>query len=424
MRTLLPAFVALTLCTTMVPSAAAYEEFFSAGVGGVSHDVVDQLDAGAALAVRRAADADGNGHVTDAEAKAWRGGRPPQPVDRDLRERCLASYTMVQADGFRGNDVMFSEGYRDVAGPVDGRPMRHTLLVHVWGGGIDVDEPVTVHFGDRANLVALLRCLGEVESDPFPAGRPTRLEITGGFDSWDIGPSIQPREAAKLRELMGVDNANIPQYRLVADTPDEVNLLYAQPLTYRNALEMQGLKGWIVGNAYVLFGAGGALGALALVVFLTEIGRWKVSALPFFTRIERDEALEHERRDRLYAFIQENPGRSFSDLKRAFDLSSGTLLHHLRVLESQEFVKVHREGFRTRFYLRGPRVTPEPYLSRTQRALLDLVQANPGLTQKQIAHMLGLPRQSVLYHGRKLQVEGKVAVRTEGRWRRYFPAVA
>lgn len=65
-------------------------------------------------------------------------------------------------------------------------------------------------------------------------------------------------------------------------------------------------------------------------------------------------------------------------------------------------------------------VQPETYLTRTQRTLLDAVQTNPGLTQKQLAGLLGLPHQTILYHGRKLAAEGKVSVARDGRYARYF----
>lgn len=139
-----------------------------------------------------------------------------------------------------------------------------------------------------------------------------------------------------------------------------------------------------------------------------------------FSRVERDEALQHERRARLYEAVRSRPGSSFSDLKRELGVSTGVLTHHLRLLVRQEFVTYRRDGFRTRFYLRGPRVPADTYVTRTRQAILDLVRTAPGLTQKDLVHRLGWPRENVSYHARELERMGLVRVVEEGRWRRYF----
>lgn len=157
----------------------------------------------------------------------------------------------------------------------------------------------------------------------------------------------------------------------------------------------------------------------------TESGRfhlWKWLVLvPGFTRIEKDEVLEHQKREELYRFIRENPGQSFSDLRRELELTNGTLVHHLRILETQEFVKPVRDGFRTRFYIRGPKIVPSSYLTRVQQQILDAISGNPGVTQKQLSQILGLPRESVSYHTKQLATKGRLHVRQEGKWRHYYP---
>lgn len=176
-----------------------------------------------------------------------------------------------------------------------------------------------------------------------------------------------------------------------------------------------------------------AWGALALfssgvlvagVAWTTEYGRWMLLrwliGIPGFSRLEKDDVLEHDRRSEIYEFILQNPGACFTDIKERTELANGVLRHHLRVLETQEFVKAIRDGFRVRYYMRGPRVDPEPYLSRTQEQLLETVSANPGLTQKELAKLCGMPRHSVSYHTNKLADQGQLNVEPDGKWRRYF----
>lgn len=172
-----------------------------------------------------------------------------------------------------------------------------------------------------------------------------------------------------------------------------------------------------------LAGAGAALLVGAAVVG-TEVGRYKffgmLGALGLFSRLEKDEVLAHEKREQVYQYIKDNPGPSFSDLRRDLELSNGTLVHHLRILESQEFVRAYRDGFRTRFYLRGPKIVPTAYLTRTQQQLLDTIASNPGVTQKELSQLLGLPRESISYHAKRLAAQGQLQVRQEGKWRRYW----
>lgn len=175
---------------------------------------------------------------------------------------------------------------------------------------------------------------------------------------------------------------------------------------------------------WIAIGTGVGVGAIGVAFLLTEFGRVKalssLAALGLFSRLEKDEVLAHEKREQVYQFIKDNPGPSFSDLLRELEISNGTLVHHLRILEMQEFIKPHRDGFRTRFYLRGPKVVPTAYLTRTQQQILDAIAAQPGVTQKELANVLRIPREAVSYHTKRLAAAGQLQVRQEGKWRRYW----
>lgn len=175
---------------------------------------------------------------------------------------------------------------------------------------------------------------------------------------------------------------------------------------------------------WVAVSGGVGLSLVAVAFLCTEFGRVKalggLAALGLFSRLEKDEVLAHEKREQVYQFIKDNPGPSFSDLLRELELSNGTLVHHLRVLEAQEFIKPHRDGVRTRFYLRGPKVVPTAYLTRTQQQILDAIASRPGVTQKGLAGALGLPREAVSYHTKRLAAQGQLQVRQDGKWRRYW----
>jgi predicted transcriptional regulator len=226
--------------------------------------------------------------------------------------------------------------------------------------------------------------------------------------------TIRPAAMSALWDGSGLSADQEHQLEAMAAQPITFTIIGAPPPTKANSPDL----GAVAAGAL----ATGALTLAALALF--EPTRYlllkRIVAVPGFTRFAKDEVLEHDRRGELYQYIKNNPGSSFSDLRRVTEMANGTLVHHLRILEHQEYVKPVRDGFRTRFYVRGPKITPQPYLTRTQQDLLDFISSNPGITQKELAALVGLPRESVSYHAKRLASQGQLEVRTQGKWRRYF----
>ncbi len=211
---------------------------------------------------------------------------------------------------------------------------------------------------------------------------------------------------------------------LVAHSDDDMGAIAARgpiQVDVTDGSVFQGTAETLAWGTLALFTSGFLVAGVA---WTTEYGRWMLLRwlfwLPGFSRLEKDDVLEHDRRSEIYSFIQQNPGVCFTDIKDRTELANGVLRHHLRVLETQEFVKAIRDGFRVRFYMRGPRVDPKPYVSRTQEQVLETIAANPGLTQKELAKLCGMPRHSVSYHTNKLADQGQLNVEPDGKWRRYF----
>lgn len=265
----------------------------------------------------------------------------------------------------------------------------------------------------------------------FAAPEQQSVSQEGSPDSDDYSAlELYPRPGASLSRS-SIRPTEFQQYwdgvGLVVESPEARSAMgqSAVTVTVRGGASTWGGTVRDVG-AVIGYGALG-LGLAGIGLALsTEYGRfqlWKWLVLvPGFTRIEKGEVLEHQKREELYRFIRENPGQSFSDLRRELELTNGTLVHHLRILEAQEYVKPVRDGFRTRFYVRGPKIVPASYLTRVQHQILDAIGGNPGVTQKQLSQILGLPRESVSYHTKQLATKGRLEIRQEGKWRRYFPA--
>ena len=340
--------------------------------------------------------------------------------------KVTASFTFLYPTGRGGShrvEVQFGE--MDSFGEAIGCYLGTVLGGPEWGGWSGAGPPwgVTASRSNGGYLPSITSPVDQGRAADQQQGTsagddPHTFLITARVGHSIEQASIQPTKVAALWDGMNIR----------ADTRGEQLVLMESIATFTVKSGSAGLTGTVKDvGAYVGFTFMGG-GLLVLAAGLaTEHGRfqlWKLLFLiPGFTRLEKDEVLEHSKRDELYRFIKQNPGPSFSDLRRELALSNGTLVHHLRILEGQEYVKGVRDGFRTRFYVRGPKIVMESYLTRTQIQLVEAISANPGLTQKELAQLLGLPRESVSYHTKQLAAKGRLAIKQEGKWRRYWPAM-
>lgn len=86
---------------------------------------------------------------------------------------------------------------------------------------------------------------------------------------------------------------------------------------------------------------------LALSVFGTEIVRYKFLTLlfiPLYTRIKKEEVLDHFVRGQIYGVIKSKPGIHYSEIMRQIGIGNGTLSYHLHMLEKQGFIKSINDG--------------------------------------------------------------------------------
>ncbi len=159
----------------------------------------------------------------------------------------------------------------------------------------------------------------------------------------------------------------------------------------------------------------------------SEAGRYglfNALVFPLYTRLKREEVLDHFVRGQIYGHILSNPGEHYTAIRERLKVTNGTLSHHLRTLEVQGFIQSRREGTRKRFYSvnmvlprdRGIR------LSDLQLEMLERIDGGDGPTQKDIADAVGTSQQSVSYNLRALLQEEKVRVEREGRKKRYYPS--
>jgi len=161
------------------------------------------------------------------------------------------------------------------------------------------------------------------------------------------------------------------------------------------------------------------LAGLGAGLLLSE--NWKyvlVNVLaPLYTKIKREQVLDHFVRGQIYGYVLANPGEHYNAIKQALSLTNGSLAHHLKTLEREQFIKSRRFGLYRRFYPIQMRIPEEGYLTLNtiQRTIAELIQTNPGITQKNIAMRLNLTPPTINYHIAILQDNHVIQVVREGR---------
>jgi DNA-binding MarR family transcriptional regulator len=182
---------------------------------------------------------------------------------------------------------------------------------------------------------------------------------------------------------------------------------------------------WVQDNkepvAYVTSTSAGII-ALGLLAF-TETGKYKLLALlalliPLYTRIQKEDVLDQFVRGQIYGYIKTNPGVHYNQIRRGIDVKNGTLSYHLRVLEKTELIKSRREGVRYRaFYPTGMKF-PEIErfrLTELQMNILDILDTENGINQKEIARRLQKKPQTINYNIKVLEQAGLIEVKKQGR---------
>jgi DNA-binding MarR family transcriptional regulator len=153
------------------------------------------------------------------------------------------------------------------------------------------------------------------------------------------------------------------------------------------------------------------LGLIFIIAFIVVI----ILILFFYTKLKREQLLDHRIRNKLYAYIQKNPGTHYRKIMDDLDLHMGTTTHHLNMLEQQQYIKSAQDGMYRRFYPYGMQPDHKLILSDVQAKIVDEIKLNPGISQVNIARNIGVARKVVNYHVKILSDAGFIYVETIGR---------
>lgn len=161
------------------------------------------------------------------------------------------------------------------------------------------------------------------------------------------------------------------------------------------------------------------LGALLLLLLLGVL--WHLRHLPIvrlFSRIKREDVLEHPLRSQIAALVQAEPGIHFTDLQQRLGKGSGVARHHVKVLTSAGVIRERRTGRYVCYY---PPEMPDRGLqeiggllrSDVARGLLNELARAPGQPVAALARRLHVRPSTVRYHLRRFEEAGLARVRAE-----------
>lgn len=165
------------------------------------------------------------------------------------------------------------------------------------------------------------------------------------------------------------------------------------------------------GPVWLALGVGGvAAGAISLAPLQR---RWPLLGFAaLYARLAPRRALEHPRRQQMVDLLRAEPGMTLADAQRRLGLSNGVARHHVQLLAAAGIVRVVHDGALRRLYpTDAPRVEATPALR--ERALT-AIRARGEVRASELAQQLGVSRQALHYHLKKLECDGAIVAAREG----------
>jgi len=131
--------------------------------------------------------------------------------------------------------------------------------------------------------------------------------------------------------------------------------------------------------------------------------------------------ISKQKRKNILRFISKKPGTHFSEIKRHFKYSTGSLVYQLDILLNDKKIFSRYDGFWKRFYpisMRRKRNFIE--LTPMQENIVKILIKKPGSSFMDLADRLKRTRQAMMYHLKILVKEGIVKRKKSGRKYLYF----
>ncbi len=125
--------------------------------------------------------------------------------------------------------------------------------------------------------------------------------------------------------------------------------------------------------------------------------------------LNKNELMDNEIRDRIMAYLSSKPGSYLGKVSRDLDIPTSTLKYHLNILRSFDLVTTVKKGRCRHYFTRERRLSDlekRMYAAIEHgptRRIVEIMRANPGISQSGLVHATDLSQSTVAWHMAKLE---------------------
>jgi predicted transcriptional regulator len=262
---------------------------------------------------------------------------------------------------------------------------------------------------------------------------PSEAEIGGDYSYQIIVEDDYPQwDSITCKLVIGSDGMSINEDGLLTWTPADSGTMIVR-IEARDMFGLTDVQDFVVEvpalplpppvvpdeTPYVAGAAVTVISAVAIAALISENVKLALFMLivPLYTKIRRERVLDHFIRGQIYGYVLANPGEHYNAIKLALGLTNGSLAHHLKTLEREEFLKSRKFGLYRRFYPKHMRIPEDGdfHMNNIRKNIVDVIDKNPGISQKEIATAINITAPTVNYHIGILASAKMIRVVREGR---------
>lgn len=236
-----------------------------------------------------------------------------------------------------------------------------------------------------------------------------------GVPDCDVkGPATSTGSAPVVRYDVDV---TLPLYQSAASQPAAEPSI-REMIAYGDAYEIS------VTQLAAAAAAAGATTGLAYLLWRAVKAGGMLAFIPLATHLKASELLNDPHRKAIYTLITNEPGIATKDIADRLGLAWGTVTHHLLKLEKGRFVVSQKFGKYRRYFINGSGIEQKETVAVLKVArtgdVVEYVRANPGASQKEVSHGMGVSSSTVLWHVKRLMKVGVIDKIRDGKSVRYF----
>jgi predicted transcriptional regulator len=271
------------------------------------------------------------------------------------------------------------------------------------GDTITVDIEVEQEFGSPREFGIRVFVIPKKDFDTYEKNDISRKVISRKYERYWSGPVNKIVSSKKIEIYAEEDDDIVVIFDNRFYEEGKTHLTIDEPMRVRVNIDRKtSMDVWAIPLSIIV---------ILIIVFLIFL---------LYTKVRRENVLEHKTRGDIYSYINKNPGVHYRGVKNGLNLETGVLTHHLNILEKLQFIKSTTEGMYRRFYPLNATIDPNIKLTDSQTKILEQIRCTPGISQSEIARTLNQNRKSVHYNVKRLSDEGFIHVEPDGRVSKCF----